>query len=113
MDRASNVYENCAALYPLPTCSFRSLVEEGALAPQFSKNSGHLVKVVFSVTETLFQFDAEQNQCDLCSLGVPVRAIRRGGYTRIVDVLFGKVSTHPRSPSERLRPAICTDTACS
>jgi hypothetical protein len=28
------VFVNCAALYPLPTTSLRSLVEEGALAPQ-------------------------------------------------------------------------------
>jgi len=30
-----NTYENCAALYPLPTRFLRSLVEEGALAPRF------------------------------------------------------------------------------
>jgi len=29
------VRENCAALYPLPTRSLRSLLEEGALVPQF------------------------------------------------------------------------------
>ena len=33
--RASNVFDTRAALYPLPTRSLRSFVEEGALAPQF------------------------------------------------------------------------------
>jgi len=61
----------------------------------------HLVEVVFSVTETLLQFIAEQNQYNLRSLCVPVCAIRRGGYVGIVNVLFGKVSTHPSKPSER------------
>ncbi|WP_240471168.1 hypothetical protein [Halorubrum tropicale] len=35
VSRVSNVSVNCAALYPLPTHSLRSFVEEGALAPTF------------------------------------------------------------------------------
>ena len=63
--------------------------------------AGHLVEVVFSLTETLFELNAVQNQRDLYPLGVPVRAVRRGGYIRVINVLSGKVSTHPRQPSER------------
>ena len=68
---------------------------------KYGKDTGHLDEVVFSLTETLLQFDTVQNQRDLYPLGVPVRAIRRGGYVRIVYVLFGKVPTHPCVPSER------------
>lgn len=35
------------------------------------------------LTETLLQFNAEQNQHDLYPLSVPVRAVGRGGYVRI------------------------------
>jgi hypothetical protein len=34
-------------------------------------------------------------------LGGPVRAIRRGGYVRLINLLFGKVSAHLGKPSER------------
>jgi hypothetical protein len=46
--------------------------------------------------KTLFQLNAEQNQRDVCPLGVSVRVVRRGGYVRVIYVLFGKISTHHR-----------------
>ena len=62
---------------------------------EHGENAGHLVEVVLRLTETLLQFDAEQNQRDLYLFSVPVRAIRRGGYVWLVNVLFGKASTLP------------------
>ena len=43
--RASNVFENCAALYPLPARSRWSLAEEGGLAPQLAKTVRRAVDV--------------------------------------------------------------------
>jgi hypothetical protein len=65
------------------------------------EDARHLVEVIFGLTATLFKLDAEQNQCDLRPLGGPVRAIRRGGYVRLINLLFGKVSAHLGKPSER------------
>jgi len=65
------------------------------------ENARHLVEIVFSLTKTLFEFDAVQGQRDLYPLGVPVCAVRRGEYVRVINMLFGKVSTHPHNLSER------------
>lgn len=48
-----------------------------------SENTGHLVEVIFGLTETLLEFDAEQDLADLHPLGVPVGAVRRRGYVRV------------------------------
>ena len=77
-----------------PRCQSESVIKHG-------ENAGHLVKIVFRLAETLFELDLVQNLRNLYPLGVPVRAVRRGGYVRIVNVLFGKISAHPRQPSER------------
>jgi hypothetical protein len=58
-----------------------------------SEDTGHLVEIILSLAETLLEFDAEENQRDLHPLGVPVRAVRRGGYVRVVSMPFDKIST--------------------
>ncbi len=62
---------------------------------KYGEDAGHLVEGIFRLTETLFELDAVQNQRDLYPLGLPDRAVRSGGYVRVVNLLFGKVSTHP------------------
>jgi hypothetical protein len=42
---------------------------------KYGEDTGHLVEVVFSFTKTLLSLNAEQNNRDLCPLGVPVRAV--------------------------------------
>ena len=68
---------------------------------EHAEDPGHLVEIVLSLTEALFEFDGVQNQRDLHPLGVPARAVRRDGYVRLVNALFGDFPTHPGKPSER------------
>ncbi|EMA70383.1 hypothetical protein C468_00075 [Halorubrum kocurii JCM 14978] len=70
------------------------------------EDAGHLVEVVLGLTETLLQFDAVKNQRDLHPLGVPVCAIRRGGYVRILNILLTR-SRHIQA--SRLSDAISPD----
>jgi len=61
-------------------CSHRQNELWSLIEVEDGEDTGHLVEIILSLAEALFQFDTKQDQRDLRPLGVPAHALRRGGY---------------------------------
>jgi len=57
----------------------------------FVENSSRTIESDFGLAEAFVKFDVHEDQRDLDPLGVPVIAVRRSGYVRVIDVLLSKV----------------------